>query len=137
MAKLSLLDGIPGVPKFIKPEQHAVLDALTTAAFLVAAGLLWGKNRRGGIAALVNGLFVAGMSALTDYNGTGKKPIGFRTHGKLDEVQAAMAASAPKVLGFERGSAFFRGQAANELLVIAMTDWDAGESTTRRLRRIA
>ena len=137
MAKLSLLDGIPGVPKIINPKQHAVLDALTTGYFLVVAGLLWNKNRRGGIAALVNGVFVAGMSALTDYNGTGEKPISFRTHGKLDEVQAAMAAGAPSVLRFTRGSAFFRGQAANEVMVIAITDWDAGESVTRRLRRVA
>jgi hypothetical protein len=137
MAKVSLLDGIPGIPKIIKPKQHAVLDALTAGAFLVVAGVLWNKNRRGGIAALVNGAFVAGMSALTDYNGSGKKPISFRTHGRLDEVQAVMAAAAPTVLGFERGSAFFRGQAANELMVVAMTDWDAGESLTRRLRRVA
>ena len=137
MAKLSLLDGIPGIPKMIKPKQHAVLDALTAGTFLVVAGVLWNKNRRGGIAALVNGIFVAGMSALTDYTGNGKKPISFRTHGKLDEVQAAMAAAAPTVLRFDRGSAFFRGQAANEMMVIAMTDWDAGESLTRRLRRVA
>src|SRR5581483_9096737 len=109
MAKVNLLDGIPGVPKMIKPKQHAVLDALTAGAFLVVAGLLWGKNRRGGVAALVNGLFVAGMSAMTDYNGNGKKPISFRTHGKLDEVQAAMAAASPTILGFDKGSAFFRG----------------------------
>jgi len=137
MAKLSLLDGVKGIPKIISPGQHAVLDALTTGAFLVAAGVLWNKNRRGGIAALVNGLFVAGVSALTDYNGTGEKPISFRTHGILDEVQAAMAAGAPTVLGFKRGSAFFRGQAANEMMVVAMTDWDAGQSVMRRLRRVA
>ncbi len=134
MAKVNLLDGIPGIPKIIKPKQHAALDALTAGSFLVVAGVLWNKNRRGGIAALVNGLFVAGVSGLTDYNGTGGRPISFRTHGKLDEVQAAMAAAAPTVLGFKKGSAFFRGQAANEAMVIAMTDWDAGESVTRRLR---
>lgn len=137
MAKLSLQNGIPGIPKIIEPKQHAVLDALVTGAFLVAAGVLWGKNRRGGIAALVNGLFVAGFSVLTDYEGTGKKPISFRTHGKLDEVQAALAAAAPTVLRFKKGSTFFRGQAMNELMVIAMTDWDAGESVSRRLRRVA
>lgn len=137
MAKVNLLDGIPGIPKIIPPKQHAALDALTAGAFLVAAGVLWNKNRRGGIAALINGVFVAGISVFTDYTGTGEKPISFRTHGKLDEVQAVMAAAAPTVLRFKRGSAFFRGQAANEMMVIAMTDWDAGESATRRLRRVA
>ena len=87
----------------------------------------------------MNAGMVAGVSALTDYDGSGKKPISFKMHGTLDAMQAATAALAPVLHGFanEAESAFFYGQAANELAVIAGTDWDAGMPTGKRRRKAA
>ena len=63
-----------------------------------------------------------------DYDGDGKRPINFKMHGTLDAVQAATAALGPVLHGFagEPEAAFFYGQAASEVAVIASTDWDAG-----------
>ena len=76
---------------------------------------------------------MAGVSLLTDYEGNVEKPISFKMHGTLDAVQAATAATAPSMFGFggEAESAFFYGQAANEVAVIAATDWDEGTPPAR------
>jgi hypothetical protein len=132
---MRLLDeGIPGIPKKISPRQHRLLDVATIAAFGIAGAIMWAGNRRAGIAAFLNGAFVLGYSAFTDYNGNGVKPISFETHGKLDVAQASLAAAAPKVLGFsdEKKSWFFFGQAMNETMVLAMTDFPAAERRERQ-----
>ena len=141
MDVLEQLDRIPGIPKGIKPQTHRLLDWATIGAFFVMAGVMWGRNKRGSIAALVNGGLVLGTTLLTDYDGDGKRPLSFPTHGKLDMVQASMAAAAPTVLGFadeHPGHAWlFRGQAINETMVVRMTDWDAAKHRRRLFRRAA
>ena len=138
-----LEEGIPGVPKVISPRTHRILDYLTIGAFMTVGGLFVGRSRsrtrRAGIAALANGALVLGATLLTDYNGDGSKPISFETHGILDMVQAGFAAAAPHIFGFseEAKSWFFRGQAMNEGMVIAMTDWEAGRRPMERIRDIA
>jgi len=79
-------------------------------------------------AAFINAGMVAGVSLFTDYQGTGEKPINFKLHGTLDALQATTAVLGPVLHGFatEPKSAFFYGQAANEVAVIAFTDWDEG-----------
>jgi hypothetical protein len=76
---------------------------------------------------------------MTDYDGDGKKPINFKLHGTLDAVQATTAALAPVLHGFagEPEAAYFWGQAANEVAVIATTDWDAGMPSSGRRRKAA
>jgi hypothetical protein len=128
-------DAFRKVPKTISPKTHAWLDAATTAYFL-GMGIwfaLKGKGRAA-TAAFVNGGMVAGVSMFTDYDGDGKKPISFKMHGTLDTMQAATAALAPVLHGFagEPEAKYFFGQAANELTVIATTDWDAGMPAHRR-----
>jgi hypothetical protein len=127
--------GIPGVPRIIGPHTHRLLDYLTTGAFLFVGALFWKNHKRASIGAIVNGAFVLGATLLTDYDGDGRRPLSFDTHGDLDTIQAGMAAAVPRVLGFaDEGKAwFFRAQAMNEMAVIAMTDY---ESTTRRHRAI-
>jgi hypothetical protein len=131
---LGLVRQLP-VPKVISPKTHKLLDYLTIGAFGVIAGLCWGSKRRASIAAIANGAFVLSYTLLTDYDGDGKRPVSFRTHGDLDVIQAGMAAIAPELLGFsDTGVAHvFRGQALNESAVLAMTDFDASE--TRAARR--
>jgi len=128
-------DAFRNMPKLISPKIHAWLDVAVTGYFaaLGAWFTLRGK-RRPATAAFVNAGMVAGVSLLTDYEGNGKKPINFKLHGTLDAVQAAKAALAPVLYGFadEPESAFFYGQAANELAVIASTDWDQGMRSSAR-----
>ena len=133
-------DTFQNMPKFISPRVHAWLDAAVTGYFVVLGAFFAGRGRAGAAtAAFMNAGMVAGVSALTDYDGSGKKPISIKMHGTLDAMQAATAALAPVLHGFanEAESAFFYGQAANELAVIAGTDWDAGMPTGKRRRKAA
>jgi hypothetical protein len=137
MDETTVPDSFQKVPKIITPRVHAWLDVAVTGYF---AGLgVWfavrGKGRAA-VAAFVNAGMVAGVSLLTDYEGNGEKPINFKLHGTLDAVQATTAALAPALLGFadEPESAFFYGQAVNEVAVIATTDWDEGMPSASQLK---
>jgi hypothetical protein len=122
-------DAFHGVPKYISPRVHRWLDVAVTGYF-VGLGIWFAVRGRGraATAAFINGGMVAGVSMLTDYDGDGRKPISFKMHGTLDAVQAGTAALAPVLHGFadEPEARYFWGQAANEVGVIATTDWDAG-----------
>ena len=122
-------DTFRNVPKLIQPRVHAWLDFAVTAYF-VGVGIWCATRGKVGAAsaAFVNAGMVAGVSLMTDYEGTGKKPINFKLHGTLDAVQATTAALGPILHGFagEPEAACFFGQAANEVAVIAFTDWDEG-----------
>ena len=124
------------VPKAIDPDTHAALDYLTIGAFLMFGGAVIGRNRRAGIAALINGFFVLGYSLFTDYSGSIRKSIPFETHGKLDVVQAGMALTMPTLMGFgdTKAAAFFRGQALNEANVLMLTDWSRRNPRSERTR---
>jgi hypothetical protein len=133
-------DAFRNVPKTISPRVHRWLDVAVTGYFL---GLgVWfairGKGRAA-TAAFINGTMVGGMSMLTDYEGNGEKPIDFKMHGTGDAIQMTMAALDPLIHGFagEPEAKYFYMQAANELAVIASTDWDAGMPAGSRRRRAA
>jgi hypothetical protein len=132
-------DAFRGVPKYFSPRVHSWLDFAVTTYFL-GLGVWFAMHGRGraATAAFINGAMVAGVSALTDYEGDGRKPLGFKMHGTLDAVQAATAALGPVLNGFagEPEAEFFWGQAANELGVIATTDWDAGTPESLRLNAV-
>jgi hypothetical protein len=122
-------DTFANVPKLISPRVHAWLDVAVTGYFLTMGAIFAARGKGGpATAAFVNAGMVAGVSLFTDYQGTGEKPINFKMHGTLDALQAATAALGPVLHGFasEPESAFFYGQAANEVAVIAFTDWDEG-----------
>jgi len=123
-----MLDGFfhvtRNVRKVFDPKSHAVLDYLTTGAFLVMGAGYWGRHKRATAVALINGFFVLGYSLLTDYDGDHRRPISFETHGKLDLIQAGLAAGLPTLLGFGGSTALpFRLQAGNELVVVSATDF--------------
>lgn len=130
-------DAFARAPKFISPTVHAWLDVAVTAYF-AGLGAWFATRGKGGAAtaAFVNAGMVAGVSLMTDYHGRGDKPISFKLHGTLDAVQAAAAALGPVLHGFadEPESAFFYGQAVNEVAVIAATDWDAGMRSRGKVR---
>jgi len=133
-------DAFRNMPKMISPGIHRWLDVAVSGYFL-GLGTWFALRGKGGaaIAAFINGGMVAGVSMFTDYEGTGEKPINFKLHGTLDAVQATTAALGPVLHGFagEPEAAYFYGQAANELAVIATTDWDQGMSAEARLREAA
>lgn len=129
LTEATIPDATRGMPKFISPRVHSFLDLAVTLYF-TGLGIAFAIQKKKGpaIAAFVNAGMVGTVSALTDYKGTGRKPIDFKMHGTLDTVQAATAALAPELHGFadEPEARFFWGQAANEALVISSTDWDMG-----------
>jgi hypothetical protein len=135
ISEATVPDAFRSVPKIISPRVHALLDVAVTSYFAVLGTIFAVRGKVGpATAAFVNAGMVAGVSAFTDYSGNGKKPINFKLHGTLDAMQAATAALGPVLHGFadEPESAFFYGQAANELAVIASTDWEAGMPAKRR-----
>lgn len=117
------------VPRVIDPHSHEVLDFLVTGFFLMIAGATWGRHRRACATALINAGAVLGATMLTDYDGDGRKPIPFPTHGKIDIAQAGMATGLPVLLGFGGHpiAMAFQGQALSEMLVVSATDWGATE----------
>jgi hypothetical protein len=124
------------MPKPISPRVHSWLDVAVTGYFIALAALCWRReNRRASTLAMINAGMVAGVSAMTDYDGDGHRPISFPAHGVLDIVQAGVAAVGPALMGFgdEPEAKYFYGQAANEGMVVSMTDWQAGMREMRRL----
>lgn len=113
--------------KTITPAQHAVLDYGVASTFF-ALGLRYRhRNSRAAALAFINGGMVLGMSMLTDYPGGVWRRLSFKTHGMMDVVQAALAGFGPLLFGFAdtpEASTFY-SQAASEVGVVAMTDWNA------------
>ncbi len=110
----------------ISPTQHAVLD-YSVASFFFTLGMRYrGTNDRASTLAFVNGAMVLSLSMLTDYPGGVWRVLSFKTHRALDLVQAALTGFGPLLLGFggEEAARVFYGQAASEVGVVAMTDWD-------------
>jgi len=126
---------IPGIPPVIGPAQHAVLDYGVAGTYFTMAAKYRDRNRGAAWLAFLNGAMVLGMSLMTDYPGGVWRKISFRTHGMLDVVQAAFAASGPALFGFSRRpqARFFYSQAVSELGVIAATDWSADTGSTQRV----
>jgi hypothetical protein len=118
------------LPKKINRRQHAVLDYLVTATYLTMAGAYWGKHKRASATALINAGMVLGVTLMTNYEGGIKPVFSFKGHGQMDLVQAGTAAFLPWLLGFGHKPAAmpFHMQAASELAVVNMTDWE-GENT--------
>jgi len=125
------------VPKFISPGLHRWLDVLVSAYFVGIGARFSARGKKGPAAgAFLNATMVAGVSLLTDYEGTGNKPVSFKLHGAFDALQAVTVTLVPVVLGFggKREAGFFYAQAFNEVAVIVSTDWNSGTSAPTRLR---
>ena len=122
------------LPRVIDPKTHKALDFLTASYLFALAGAFWGTHRRASATALINGMAVLGATMLTDYDGDGRRPISFPTHGKIDIAQAGLASGLPVLLGFAAHPAamLFEAQALNEGLVVASTDWEANERSGNR-----
>jgi hypothetical protein len=120
-----------GMPKFIDPKTHAVLDYTTAAALLAMGFKLRNQHRRASNFAFMNAATVAASSMLTDYPGGLLKRMSFQAHGLMDVLQAAVMAAGPALMGFgrDREAQLFYAQAAMEAGVIAATDWQSSSSS--------
>jgi hypothetical protein len=129
LTEATIPDAFRGAPKFISPRVHSFLDLAVTLYF-AGLGIAFAVQRKKGpaIAAFIKAGMVGTVSALTDYKGTGRKPIDFKLHCTLDAVQATTAALAPELHGFagDMEARFCWGQGAKEALVISSTGWDLG-----------
>lgn len=67
-------------PKFISPKAHAVIDYLMIGTFFVTGALLWRRNRRAAISALMCGGAELTNTLLTDYPGGVAPVISFLGH---------------------------------------------------------
>jgi hypothetical protein len=111
----------------ISPAAHAVLDYTVAATFFSVGAWLLRRHRTAASLAFANGAMVAGLSMLTDYPGGIVRVLPFRGHRAGDVLQAAFAGLGPILFGFagDEEANFFYAQAASEVGVIAVTDWDA------------
>ena len=128
MARTEELAGATAIArKPITPRVHAVLDCAVGSTYLATGMWLSGRHRRAAALAFANGALVLGLSLLTDYPGGIRRLISFKSHGVADGMQAGLAGIGPMLLGFpnDAEAAFFYGQAASEVGVIAATDWNA------------
>ena len=123
--------GMPGLtenaPKVISPAMHGALDYGVATTYLVLGMRLASRHPRASTLAFINGAMVLGLALMTDYPAGVWRRISFKTHRSVDMMQAALAGLGPVVMGFRNDpeAAYFYGQAASEVGVIAATDWDA------------
>ncbi len=117
------------MPKVISPKAHAIADYATIGTFFTLAGLLWGKNKRAAISALICGGAELTTTLLTDFPGGVADVISFPTHLKIDFGLAAAASAMPSFMGFddEAEAKWFRILGLNVTAVAAMTETQGGE----------
>ena len=115
------------VPKVLGPKGHAIMDYLAAGSLAAMGFALRRRHPQASTLAFINSGAVLGLSMLTDYPGGVFRLLSFRAHGVVDAIQATMLAAGPSMMGFgdDPEAAFFRGQAALEAGVVALTNWDA------------
>ncbi|HET7186161.1 MAG TPA: hypothetical protein VFI82_15860 [Terriglobales bacterium] len=125
------------MPKVISPKTHAIADYATIGAFGLLAGILWGRNKRAAISALICGGAELTTTLLTDLPGGMADVISLPAHVKIDFALAAAASALPSFLGFDDGSEakWFRILGLNITTVAAMTE--TGSVRRRQVRRRA
>ena len=127
------------LPKMISPGMHAAIDWGTAAAFLTAGALLWKKNKRAALAAMISGELIGSLIFLTDCPGGVWKKISFETHGKIDPGVSALVASMPNMLGFsdEKQSKLFQTMGIGLAAVRSLTAFDEGSSNAETRMKAA
>ncbi|MBV9073902.1 MAG: hypothetical protein JOZ10_09740 [Acidobacteria bacterium] len=118
------------LPKMITPKTHAIIDWGTAGAFFAFSALLWKKNKRASIGAMICGDLIGTLIFLTDCPGGVVKKISFETHGKVDPGVSALVASIPNMLGFsdEKESKLFQSMGIGLAAVRSLTAFDEGSS---------
>ena len=120
------------MPKVISPKTHAIIDYATAGSFLLAGALLWKRNKRAALGAMLCGAMEAGTAMMTDYPGGVKPVLSFGTHGRIDAGFAGFVATLPTLLMFggEPEAMFFRGQGVAIAAVTGLTDFSRDAEVT-------
>ncbi len=127
------------LPKVLSPGAHAVADYLSIGGFLVLGALAMRTNKRAGASLLACGAAEAAAVLLTDSPGGLVKKIPFSAHGKIDMGLAAVTATLPGFLGFEKDAerVYLEGQALVITAVAGMTDFGGGRNWQESFERDA
>ncbi len=112
-------------PKVISPKTHAAIDYAVAGGTLLAAGLIWGRNRRAAVGLLGVGAAELATAAMTNYPGGLFKILDLQTHRRLDFGQSGMIASMPRLLGIQdtKSATVFTVESAVAAVVNALTDF--------------
>lgn len=128
------------MPKVISPKAHGIIDYASAGAFVLTGALLWKKNKRAALGAMLCGALQAGNVMMTDMPGGVTPVYSLETHGRIDAGFAGLVAALPSVMMFgdEPEAMFFRGQGVAIAAVTGMTDLSDGVAEYRsRSRRAA
>lgn len=125
------------MPKVISPKAHAIADYAAVGSFAVLAGLLWGRNKRAAIGAMICAGAELTTTLLTDFPGGVADAISLPTHIKIEFGLAAAASAMPTFMGFddESEAKWFRILGLDLTTVAAMTE--TGRMRRERRRRAA
>jgi len=122
------------MPKVISPKAHAIIDYATAGSFFLAGALLWKRNKRAALGAMLCGAVEVSTAMMTDYPGGVKPALSFETHGRIDAGFSGFVASLPNLMMFggEPEAMFFRGQCVAIAAVTGLTDFSADASELDR-----
>ncbi len=109
------------LPKIVAADAHVAADYAIAGSFLAAGTWFWRRNRPAARGALICGGSALGLAVLTSYPGHKKRLISFPIHGKLEVGLAAMIATMPEFLRFEKNRGYFLTKAAILIAVSNMT----------------
>jgi hypothetical protein len=109
------------LPKIVSTHAHVAADYAIAGSFLAAGTWFWRRNREAGLGALICGGSALGLAVLTSYPGHKKRLISFPVHGKLEVGLAAMIATMPEFLRFEKNRGYFLTKAGILTAVSNMT----------------
>lgn len=90
------------LPKILPSKVHLAADYAIAGSFVAAGTWFWRRNRRAAWGALLCGGSACGLALLTSYPGRERRVITFPLHGKLEIGLAALIATMPEFLHFER-----------------------------------
>ena len=125
------------LPKILDSDAHQAADYLMSGCFFASgAWFLLRKNRRAGLSALICGGSTLGLNLLTYYPGESRRPIPFELHGRIETGLAAMVATMPEFLRFEkdREKSFFL-LAAGALTLISNLSSFRSQTRNRNARK--
>jgi hypothetical protein len=109
------------LPKMVSAHAHLAADYAIAGSFLAAGTWFWRRNREAAFGALICGGSALGLALLTSYPGHKKRLITFPVHGKLEVGLAAMIATMPEFLRFEKNRGYFLTQAGILTAISNMT----------------
>jgi len=90
------------LPKILPSKVHLLADYVIAGSFAAAGIWFWRRKRRAAWGALICGGSAFGLALLTSYPGRDRRAITFPLHGKIEIGLAALVATMPEFLHFEK-----------------------------------